>query len=224
MKIIAITTSPKGKKSSTLRLVRSAVDAVEKEGADVEIIDVAKLHLKYCIGCAVCHKMGKCPRKDDFNEVVEKMLDADGFILSSPNYMEGVSGQMKVFMDRHCDVVHCQKYEGKYSISLTTCGGNYGEHIVKFMDTFMVKCGATALGGIGAPVIKNPSSIDQAIEKSRDYGVHLVKAIKEKRVIPEQDAAHKGARSYFTGLLRIDHKDTWAADYKYYVAKGWIKE
>jgi multimeric flavodoxin WrbA len=224
MKIIAITTSPKGKRSSTLRLVTSAAEAAERGGAEVEYIDVAKLHLKYCIGCAVCHKTGKCPRKDDFNDVVERMLDADGFILSSPNYMEGVTGQMKVFMDRHCDIVHCQKYGGKYSISLATCGGNYGEHIVRFMDTFMVKCGATALGGVGAPVVKDPSTIDLAIGKAYEKGVELITAIKEKRVIPEQEAAHNGARNYFAGLLKTDHRDLWASDYKYFVRKGWIKE
>ena len=224
MKIIAITSSPLGKKSETLRLVKAAADAAEQEGADVEYIDIAKMKLQYCIACHVCHKKGVCPQKDDFNKVVAKMLAADGFILSSPNYIEGVSGQMKVFMDRHCDIVHRLEYEGKYSISLTTCGGNYGDQVIKSMDTFMIKCGATALGGVGAPVVKDPSSIDQAIERSREKGIELVKSIEKKRLIPEQEAAHLGARAYFRGLLLTSHRESWAADYKYYVFKGWIKK
>lgn len=224
MKVVAITSSPKGRNSQTLRLVKAAAEAAEKEGAEVEIINIARLKLKYCVACHHCHKKGKCPSPDDFNKVVEKMLAADGFILSSPNYMEGVSGQMKVFMDRHCDIVHRLGYEGKYAISLTTCGGNYGEHIIKFMDTFMVKCGAMALGGVGAPVVRDPSSIEPALEKAREKGIELVNAIKEKRMIPEQEAAHNGARAYFGNLMKTTHKEAWAADYRYYVKKGWIKE
>lgn len=224
MKIIAITSSPKGRKSNTLRLVKSAVEAVEKEGAEVEIIDIAKLHLKYCIACGICHKKGACIQKDDFNKVVEKMLAADGFILSSPNYVESVSGQMKVFMDRHADIIHCQKYEGKYTISLVTCGNNYGEHVINHMDTFMVKCGATALGGAGAPFLLDPSSVEPTIERSRELGIELVNAIREKRVIPAQVAARNRAKSYFAGLLKTCNKDLWACDYQYYVQKGWIKE
>jgi len=222
MKLIAITSSPKGKKSNTLRLVKAAAEAARGEGAEVETIDIARLNLRYCIACNTCFNKGVCPRKDDFNKVLKKMLAADGFILSSPNYMEGVSGQMKVFMDRHCDIVHCHKYEGKYSISLTTCGNNYGEHIIKAMDTFMIKCGGTALGGVGAPLIRDPSSEAQAIERACGLGIDLVKAIKEKRIIPEQEAAHSGARAYFANMFK-NSPVVFAHDYQYYVKKGWIK-
>jgi multimeric flavodoxin WrbA len=223
MRIIAITSSPKGKKSNTLRLVRAAAEAAEKEGAEVEFINIADLKLKYCIACNSCFKKGECPRKDSYNKVLKKMRDAEGFILSSPNYIEEVTGQMKVFMDRHCNVVHCLMYDGKYSISLTTGGGNSGEHILKSLDTFMIKCGATALGGAGAAMVKGPDSMDQAIARSEELGADLVRAIKEKRVIPEQAAAHKGARAYFANMF-INNKKDMADNYRYYVEKGWIKE
>lgn len=223
MKIVAITSSPKGKKSNTLRLVNAAADAAREAGADVEYIDIAKLNLKYCTACNTCFNKGVCPRKDDFNKVLKKMFAADGFILSSPNYIEEVSGQMKVFMDRHCDIVHCHKYAGKYSISLTTCGNNYGEHIIKSMDTFMIKCGGTALGGVGAPLVKDPSSADNAIKRSRELGISLVKAINEKLVLPEQAAIHYGARAYFANMFRMNPA-AFAYDHRYYIEKGWIKE
>jgi multimeric flavodoxin WrbA len=223
MRIIAITSSPKGKKSNTLRLVRMAAEAAEKEGAEVEFINIADLKLKYCTACGTCFKKGECPRKDSFNKVLKKMLDADGFIVSSPNYIEEVTGQMKVFMDRHCNVVHCLAYDGKYSISITTGGGNSGEHILKSMDTFMIKCGATALGGTGAAMSKGQDSMDIAITRSAELGTELVKAIKEKRVLPEQAAAHKGARAYFASMF-INNKKDMADNYRHYVEKGWIKE
>jgi multimeric flavodoxin WrbA len=223
MKIVAITSSPKGKKSNTLRLVNAAADAARGLGADVEYIDIARHKLKYCQACNTCFNKGVCPRKDDFNKVLGKMLAADGFILSSPNYIEEVSGQMKVFMDRHCDIVHCQKYAGKYAISLTTCGNNYGEHIVKSMDTFMVKCGGFALGGVGAPLVRDPSSAEGAIKRSRELGIELVEAIREKRVLPEQAAIHNGARAYFANMFKANPA-VFAHDHQYFLDKGWIKE
>ncbi len=106
--------------------------------------------------------------KDDFDAVVGKMLEADGSLSAARITWRAFPASWRLFSsDRHCDVVHCLKYEGKYSIWLTTCGGNYGEHIVECMDTFMVKCGATALGGVGAPVVRDPATIDGAVEKKR---------------------------------------------------------
>ncbi|WP_298683368.1 flavodoxin family protein, partial [uncultured Methanomethylovorans sp.] len=95
MKIIAIISSPRGKNSNTLKLVNAALDGVSAAGAEAEIVDVAKLKIKYCTACNVCHTTGVCPIKDTYNEVLEKLLSADGIIWSSPNYMTNVTAQLK---------------------------------------------------------------------------------------------------------------------------------
>ena len=178
---------------------------------------------EYCTGCHTCHARGRCVIADDFASVVERMLAADGFIFSSPNYMESVSGQMKAFMDRHCDVVHCLRYEGKYSASITAGSHDYGESLIDFMNNFMVKCGATAIGGVGAPILGDPPSLGPAQMKARDLGKELVVAIKEQRRVPKQEAEKEAARAYFAQMFKRSRK-MFEHDYQYYLQHGWIKE
>ncbi|MFO0703947.1 MAG: NAD(P)H-dependent oxidoreductase [Patescibacteria group bacterium] len=78
--------------------------------------------LKFCTGCDHCHHEDNpniCVFKNDlFTLVVEPaMLEADAVYLVSPSYQGGVTGYMKVFMDR-CEVFRKgRKLKGKL------CGG-----------------------------------------------------------------------------------------------------
>ena len=117
MKIVGILSSPRGKKSNTLKLMDAALDGAADAGAQVEVIDVAKLTIKFCTACDSCHEKGECSIKDDFNFVMEKILAADGIILSSPNYITNVTAQLKTLFDRSPLMVHEQLFEGKYGFS-----------------------------------------------------------------------------------------------------------
>ena len=124
MKIVGISSSPRGKNSNTLKLLNAALDGAAEAGADIESIDVAKLKIKYCTACDSCHEKGVCSIKDDYDSVLEKLLAADGIIWSSPNYITNVTAQLKTLFDRSPLVIHEQLFEGKYSLSVTTAGSD----------------------------------------------------------------------------------------------------
>jgi len=56
MKIVGIQSSPRGKNSNTLKLLNAALDGAAEDGAEVEIIDVAKLKIQYCNACNSCQE------------------------------------------------------------------------------------------------------------------------------------------------------------------------
>ena len=56
MKIVGISSSPRGKNSNTLKLLDAALEGAAEAGAEVESIDVAKLKIKYCTACNSCHE------------------------------------------------------------------------------------------------------------------------------------------------------------------------
>jgi multimeric flavodoxin WrbA len=76
-----------------------------------------------CLACDTCHRKGRCAQNDEFESIKGKILEADGLVLASPNYIFSVSAQLKAFMDRCCGVVHCMAFEGKYGVSVVTSGG-----------------------------------------------------------------------------------------------------
>lgn len=99
MKVIAFNGSPKDK-GNTYDSINAVAEELRKENIDVEIINVGSKNITGCKACGGCSKTGKCVIKDEVNEWIEKMKDADGIILGSPVYYAGLNGTMKAFLDR----------------------------------------------------------------------------------------------------------------------------
>lgn len=124
-KILAIVGSPKGKAGNGYR----AIERIEAEMGKLGPIEfnyllLNKVDLKLCLGCFTCVSRGEnlCPLKDD-REKIESLIEAhDGIILSSPGYVQNVSGLMKNFSDRFAYTHHRPKYFQK-KVLLVANGG-----------------------------------------------------------------------------------------------------
>ncbi|NIQ96459.1 MAG: flavodoxin family protein, partial [Desulfuromonadales bacterium] len=129
MNIVCVVGSPHGVEGNTARLMEHVLQGAKSRGALCEVISLAQKQVGFCCGCDTCHRSGRCPHGDDFEEIREKIEAADGVILASPNYIFSVSAQMKAFMDRCCGVVHCMSFRGKYGLAVVTSGGGGDEPI-----------------------------------------------------------------------------------------------
>ena len=108
MKILAIMGSPK-RKGSGYKIVKMIEDKMlAKGGVEFEYLFLKDANLKPCTGCYLCMTKGedKCPLKDDRAAIEQKVLAADGVILSSPVYVDNVSWLMKNFIDRFAYTNH----------------------------------------------------------------------------------------------------------------------
>lgn len=103
MKIIAINGSPR-KNKNTATLLKKAVEGVQSEDSEVELINLYDLNYKGCISCFYCKrkdkKKGTCIIKDDLSPVLEKIKEADGLILASPIYYFNMTSGMMAFLER----------------------------------------------------------------------------------------------------------------------------
>ena len=99
-KVLILSGSPRyGGNSGTLcdQFMKGAVEA----GNEVEKIFVAGKNIACCRACYYCTSHhGECCIKDDMAEVLQKMLDADVIVLSSPVYFYSISAQLKAVIDR----------------------------------------------------------------------------------------------------------------------------
>ena len=102
MKILSVNGSPHKSKGNTHLITQPFLEGVKEAGAQVEEVFLQGLKINFCIGCYTCwvKTPRKCIHKDDMNDLFEKVLEADLLILSSPVYVDGVSAQAKVFLDR----------------------------------------------------------------------------------------------------------------------------
>ena len=100
MKVLLVNTSPHEKGCTYTALCEIEKIFVE-ENIETEIVQIGKEMKHPCIACGVCRKAGKCVFDDDpVNECIEKLTEADGFVIGSPVYFAGETAQAKMFMDR----------------------------------------------------------------------------------------------------------------------------
>jgi len=104
MKVLGLSFGRKHKSSDIL--VKQALLAAQAQGAEVKFINVVDKKIGHCTGCAACSigrdqgKQIRCIVKDDYLEIENEILDADGIILAAPVYSVGPTGQLKCFIDR----------------------------------------------------------------------------------------------------------------------------
>jgi len=102
MKVVAFNGSAR-KDGNTAILVSRALQELEKEGIETEMIQLAGQRIRGCTACGKCfeNKDQKCIITEDaVNEYLAKMVEADGIILASPTYFADVSAELKALIDR----------------------------------------------------------------------------------------------------------------------------
>lgn len=102
-KIIAINAGPR-KGWNTDQLIHAAGEGAAEAGAEVEYIDLYRLE-KYtgcvsCFGCKLEKTFGRCICKDGLYDVLEKIRNADGLIIGSPNYLGNLTANFRALYER----------------------------------------------------------------------------------------------------------------------------
>jgi multimeric flavodoxin WrbA len=102
MKVIAINGSPRSGGNTEILLNR-VLEPVKEAGIETELIQIGGKQIRGCTACYEClkNKDSKCIIKTDMvNEIIGKIVEADGVILGSPTYFAGMTSEMKALIDR----------------------------------------------------------------------------------------------------------------------------
>ena len=68
----AIGISSSGRKAAYSKII--VKDILEESGVEYEMIHLAKLSIKGCLGCLNCADDNVCIQKDDFQELINKTI------------------------------------------------------------------------------------------------------------------------------------------------------
>jgi multimeric flavodoxin WrbA len=104
MKILGLSSGSKNGNNDAM--CKEALMGAQEVGAEIEFIHLLDLNLKYCTGCITCvmsifgGKGNRCALKDDFEWLLDKMLDADGIVFTTPIFVKGVPGIIHTIRDR----------------------------------------------------------------------------------------------------------------------------
>ena len=98
-RVIVISTSLRHGSNSDM-LADKFIEGARSAGNDVEKISFIGKEIQFCQGCFACQKLGRCVIKDDVNDIMAKVLEADVVCWATPIYYYEMSGQMKTLIDR----------------------------------------------------------------------------------------------------------------------------
>lgn len=101
MKVIAINGSPNGK-GNTYHSLEIVSNELQKQNIEVEIIHIGNKVIRGCLACGKCseNQNEQCIIKDEVNDTIQKIKEADGLLIGAPVHFAGISGTMKSFLDR----------------------------------------------------------------------------------------------------------------------------
>lgn len=87
---------------------------------DVKFISLANKRINGCIGCLACASDNVCVQKDDFDEVLKEVLDADALIFAGPNYYASLNTIAAAFWERTFCLRHQERFAlaGKLGIAI----------------------------------------------------------------------------------------------------------
>ncbi len=91
---------------NTVLITRMVLAELQKEGIEIELINLYNKEIKPCQACFRCADQAACLQTgDDFAACFQKLTEAEIIILASPVYTADVSFRLKAFLDRAAVVV-----------------------------------------------------------------------------------------------------------------------
>lgn len=100
MKVLIINGSPHTD-GTTARAIAEMCGIFEKEGVELNVMNVGNIPMRGCMSCGYCRKGGEgCVLGDEVNRAAELFREADGLVVASPVHYASPGGNIIAFLDR----------------------------------------------------------------------------------------------------------------------------
>lgn len=143
----------------------------------VNRINLREKNVKFCFGCSMCLERGECSIDDDMKAMLDIVKEADVIAFATPVYFGGISGQLKVFIDRLYPIY--TELKAKKAIVIAACYQNSKKRIKE--SIYSIKNFLRDAGNIKLDKIiygENTDNIGDISEKQRQYAYSVGKKIK----------------------------------------------
>lgn len=143
MKVLMINGSPRSN-GNTARALKEVAGTLKAEGIETETVWIGKKPVRGCIACRQCQtkNLGRCVFDDDIaNRIVEKLPDADAFVVGSPVYYGQPNGAFLAVWQRVC-FAGAAHVRAKSAASISVCrrGGSTAAYQCMNMPFEMLNC------------------------------------------------------------------------------------
>jgi len=183
--VLILLASPRGDRSQTQEGINELILEIERRGFRTKVIKTAELSFAACSGCGACEEQDDCVVQDDVQKLLQQMLEARGFVLASPVYLEAPTGRLKCLLDRFWPWILRPRLFGKYAGVVVTTGNFGGEAVARYLTAVLEAMGVRVVGSvIGRTMNPDRSSRrKRMLIDCRLLGRRLAEAIQTKKEI-----------------------------------------
>ena len=150
MKVILLNGSPRVI-GNTSNILGDLADEFEREGIESEQIQLYSYNLAACNDCRTCEIRGdgRCADEaDGFNDLLNKLREADGIIIGSPAYAGSATGTLRIFLERAalCLEKGDRGLRGKLGAVITVSEHDGAETAYMQLVQWMLRCEMLVVG------------------------------------------------------------------------------
>jgi multimeric flavodoxin WrbA len=211
------------------------VQIVKAELQTLGPVEFTEFHLPqdmpaFCKGCFQCFQKGedKCPDAQYVQPIVEAMMKADGFIISSPVYVLQISGALKVLFDHmaYCYINHRPRFYTHKALVITTTAGAGTENANKYIKQNLTFWGINKVYTFGGKMMAlswkevSPQVLSTVTKQVQQKTRSFYRDLNSKKIYPPgfiQTVMFQVSR-----LLMLSYQDN--MDNDYWQEKGWLNK
>ena len=148
MKILGICGSNRpAETSGTYALVERVLEAT---GIEYDLITFYGKRIIGCTACVGCAGDNVCKVKDDMTPLRDLIVEADAYVIGSPNYYSGLNGATHAFLERFFQFRHQEgdALWGKLAVAVGV-GGVSGDDVNTDIEKFMLYNCIKTIGKVG---------------------------------------------------------------------------
>ena len=134
----AIGISSSGRKAAYSKMI--VKDILDAAGVDYEMIHLATLDINGCLGCLKCAKDNMCVQKDDFQAIIDRIMQADALVFGGANYYGTLNAIGHAFWERTFSLRHCENFPlaGKLAVAVGLDRDPDAREATRFIEKMML--------------------------------------------------------------------------------------
>jgi multimeric flavodoxin WrbA len=180
MKVLGLSGSMR-KDGNTSQLIKVILERCKDAGIKTEFVSLAGKKIMPCLGCEKCKVEKWCINtSDDWNAVVEKVLECDVLVIGAPTYYYDVCGHLKNFIDRTYSLYHDRKLAGRKGVAVAVHANKGASRTIQTIEGFLSAHEFASLGSVKGTGYHQGAVMDdtEAINKAQKIGDKIVRLVK----------------------------------------------
>ncbi len=176
MKKVFVLIGSRRLEGNTIKFVKNINKNLDENEFKFEYAIPQDYNISHCVGCHKCFINITCSIKDDIEQLQEKILNSDVFIIASPVYLHYMTSDLKLILDRLSWWAHTLRLQGKPVIVLSTCSSNGFTTVLEPLSKIITLMGGNVIATANAAQLPNQINNQEWLnEVSQEIANRIIK-------------------------------------------------